>query len=293
VLLGLLAVTALLGGCGGGGPSSTASADGASSTETSSTSSTPSSSLPAAHSGTPIVYLLGGSSARESIVSDAAWATAVEQAGGPAVRAIDLGSTNETFLDDRRLLRAMDPARPTLLLVGINPSRYMWPVDKGKLDQPVTAEDQAALAGKTDVKHRYSVARIKSAAEKDALVSQWLAERYPQFRQNFKANEEQLGLLLEEAKAKGFEAAILELPMDLEAIGGRYDAPRAQYVDGAKAMARSAGVPYISFLDQLNLPSGDFYDLLHLVEPGREEWQARLSQEVAKLLNESGTGAAN
>ena len=57
------------------------------------------------------------------------------------------------------------------------------------------------------------------------------------------------------------------------------------------ASRAAAGIPYITFLDELDIPTGEFYDLLHLVEPGREKWQARLAEETAKLLNEDGTDA--
>ncbi len=254
----------------------------------------PSGSAPAAHPAdpsAPVVYLLGGSSARECVVGNAAWSQAIREAGGPRCRATDLGSTNETFLDDRRLVKVMKTNTPTLLLVGVSIGRYTSDVAPGRLDKPLPPEDVARLAGQTKLEHRYSVTHVKTPAEKEELVARWLSETYPRFRENYKANLEQLELLIEDAQAKGFRVAILELPMDLALIGDRFDAPREQYADDAERVARSYGVPYLSFLDELGLPNEDYYDLLHLVEPGREKWQARLSDEVAGLLDEYGMGA--
>ena len=36
--------------------------------------------------------------------------------------------------------------------------------------------------------------------------------------------------------------------------------------------------------------SGDFYDLFHMVEPGRVKWQLRLSKTVVSLLEHYGMG---
>ena len=62
---------------------------------------------PAAPQGTPVVYLLGGSSARECVVGNAAWSAEMKELGAGAVEAMDLGATNRSFSQDMAL-RARD-----------------------------------------------------------------------------------------------------------------------------------------------------------------------------------------
>ena len=45
----------------------------------------------------PVVVLLGGSAARESTISDAAWREQIERKGGPATLAWNMGSRNRTM----------------------------------------------------------------------------------------------------------------------------------------------------------------------------------------------------
>ena len=40
----------------------------------------------------------------------------------------------------------------------------------------------------------------------------------------------------------------------------------------------------MSFVSAAKLPNRDFYDLWHLVEPGRTVWQGLLSAKTAALL---------
>ena len=51
-----------------------------------------------------------------------------------------------------------------------------------------------------------------------------------------------------------------------------------------RALARVQGIPYVDFNRELALPSADFQDLSHLVEPGRVLWQKRLAEELVTLL---------
>ena len=73
--------------------------------------------------GTPGVYLLGGSSARESIVSGDALAAEIAQLGGPRVAACDLGSINQNFAESLAVVDNV-PDTPAWLLVGVNLGRF-------------------------------------------------------------------------------------------------------------------------------------------------------------------------
>lgn len=71
----------------------------------------------------PGLYLLGGSSARESIVSGDALAAEIAEIGGPRVAAFDLGSINQNFAESLSVVESV-PDTPAWLLVGINLGRF-------------------------------------------------------------------------------------------------------------------------------------------------------------------------
>jgi hypothetical protein len=71
----------------------------------------------------PSVYLLGGSSARESIVSEASLARRVERYGGPRIAVFNLGSMNQNFAQSLAVADSV-PDTPALLLIGVNPGRF-------------------------------------------------------------------------------------------------------------------------------------------------------------------------
>jgi lysophospholipase L1-like esterase len=73
--------------------------------------------------GTPGVYLLGGSSARDSIVSGDALAAEIERLGGPRVAAYDFGSINQDFAQSLAVVDNV-PDTPAWLLVGVNLGRF-------------------------------------------------------------------------------------------------------------------------------------------------------------------------
>ncbi len=72
---------------------------------------------------TPGLYLLGGSSARESIVGGDALAAEIEDLGGPRVAAYDLGSINQNFAESLAVVDSV-PDTPAWLLVGVNLGRF-------------------------------------------------------------------------------------------------------------------------------------------------------------------------
>ena len=72
---------------------------------------------------TPGLYLLGGSSARESIVGGDALAAEIEALGGPRVAAYDLGSMNQNFAESLAVVDSV-PDTPAWLLVGVNLGRF-------------------------------------------------------------------------------------------------------------------------------------------------------------------------
>ncbi|HEX5640927.1 MAG TPA: hypothetical protein VFZ86_01165 [Thermoleophilia bacterium] len=71
----------------------------------------------------PGLYLLGGSSARESIESGDALAAEIADLGGPRVAAHNLGSINQNFAQSLAVVDSV-PDTPAVLLVGVNLGRF-------------------------------------------------------------------------------------------------------------------------------------------------------------------------
>jgi hypothetical protein len=72
---------------------------------------------------TPGLYLVGGSSARESIVGGAALAAEIARDGGPRVTAYDLGSINQNFAESMAVVGSV-PRTGAWMLVGVNLGRF-------------------------------------------------------------------------------------------------------------------------------------------------------------------------
>ncbi|MBN2204676.1 MAG: hypothetical protein JW767_06610 [Thermoleophilia bacterium] len=284
----LAALAAALTGCGGGdaAPGATASSPAAASEpgaapEPATTAATGDPLPPAAQA----VYLLGGSAARECVESNAAWGAAIRAAGGPEVLAVDLGATNQSFSADRRLVRGMP--KGSVVLIGVSLGRYTSPPPRALGDKPLTAEARAALAGEVEIRHRYSEKRIQTDERKGEILELWLAERYELYRRNYEANHEELERLVRACRDRGLRVALLELPINLEFVGDRLDDPRERYLEDCRHLAAVSSVPFLSFVEEVGLRNTEFYDLMHLVEPGRQKWQVRLAEEVVALLDAS------
>jgi hypothetical protein len=104
--------------------------------------------------GTPCLYLLGGSSARESIVSGDALAAEIAQDGGPRVAAYDFGSLNQTFAESMAVVDTV-PDTPAWLLVGVNLGRFT-----------ATRQENAAQAGGREL-------LLRAPAIRDFVASRW------------------------------------------------------------------------------------------------------------------------
>ena len=235
------------------------------------------------------VYLLGGSSARECIVSNAGWADAIASHGGPLVRTRNLGASYQTFARDAQLVAAM-PEGPTLVLIGINVGRFTAE-PKAAVTSP-SAAARSAVASRAEVEHRYTIATIYSDGEKRRLAQRWVRERYPLFERNFAANMVTLRSLVAFCRKRGFTPVLLELPLDLPAAEGDLGPARDRFLAACRELAASDDVLFVSFLEEVAIPSAHFYDLFHLVGPGREVWQDRLAREVVGILATQKGGTA-
>jgi hypothetical protein len=109
--------------------------------------------------GTPGLYLLGGSSARESIVSGDALAAEIAALGGPRVAAYDLGSINQNFAQSLAVVDSA-PDTPAWLLVGVNLGRFT-----------ATEEQNAAQAEGREL-------LLESGGVQDFVSSEWGLQEY-------------------------------------------------------------------------------------------------------------------
>jgi len=134
------------------------------------------------------------------------------------------------------------------------------------------------------LQHHYTLHGIHTPRQKARMVAKWNAERYPVFHRNLAYNLAMLEQLVVRCKQRGVRAVIVELPFNEAAVRGRLDWAIAQYRVPVRALAREQGIPYVDFNRELALPSADFQDLSHLVEPGRVLWQKRLAEELVTLL---------
>ena len=230
----------------------------------------------------PVVCLLGGSAARESTIDDASWAAQVKQLGGPSVVAYNLGSRNRTLAQDVELIRAL-PKTPGIVYIGINVGRFTAPPSHPTIDLPEPAQSLPLYR-----QHQYSQRRILSDAKKRALLTKWLAERYPLFEKNYATSLQALDKLVAICRSRGLHPVLLELPRNQQLIGRALDAPVARFTTACRALARKRDVPWVSFVSAARVPNADFYDLWHLVEPGRVVWQRLLSENTVTLLDDYG-----
>lgn len=232
----------------------------------------------------PVVYLLGGSSARECTVDDAGWGAQIARKGVAGVSAFNLGSASQTYAQGLWLVQRA-PDVPTLVLIGVSVGRYT-PSYRAPRDGVAGAPgDRAAGArtgGRAYVQHRFRTAR--PLPEKRALVVKWLRERYPVFRARYADHAAVLPRLVAACTERGFRPVIVELPLDEKVVGVAWDAALHTYRRACREVAAEHHVPCVDFVSDIGLATADFHDLTHLIHSGRVKWQERLSRLVAGRL---------
>lgn len=226
----------------------------------------------------PLVLMLGSSTVRESTVSDASWAGAVRRKGGPRIAAYNLGSGNQTFDQNVRLVSFL-PRRPTIVFIGVDLIRFTAPRSTPSFGLP----SPAAVPSTYDP-HRYSVRRILTIARKHQLVQTWLRDRYPVFRRQFDYNLGRLEAVIRACLNRGLHPVLLDTPRNTPLIGHSFDAPIARCTASCKALAARFSIPFVRLVSAARFSNGDFYDLWHAVEPARSKWQPLLAAETVRLL---------
>ncbi|NLE21420.1 MAG: hypothetical protein GX624_01365 [Actinobacteria bacterium] len=235
----------------------------------------------------PVVYLLGGSAARECITTEPAWRAQIKRFGGGRVRAFNLGSSSQAFKHSLRIVRAA-PDVPTLVLIGLNVGRYTSiPPKSSALPAPSGGSRSARAAAVYD-SHRFHKGQQLSDAAKRELVRKWLRVKYPRFKKRYAGNAAVLRKLIAACQERGFHPVLVELPLNVRIVRHSWDGARKRYRRGARAAAEAAGIPYVNFVGRIGLKSSDFVDLSHFVESGRAKYQRRLSRVVVTRLKQYG-----
>ena len=240
--------------------------------------------LQAAPPDRPVVLLLGGSSARECTVDDRVWAAEIEALGGPPVIAYNFGCRHDTYALDREIARLLPEDMPAIVYIGINIGRFANAPASPKVQLPGPLIPPPAYA-----QHVYSIdKRVQSAATKRSYVDYWRKVRWPRFRARYQYNIGVLESVVRECLARGLRPVLVDLPRDLAIIGRSLDEPVATYKAGCKRISTKYRIPWLTFVRSAGLKSGDFFDLFHLVEPGRVKYQRLLSQKTVHLLEKYG-----
>jgi hypothetical protein len=230
----------------------------------------------------PLVLMIGSSIVRESTVSDASWAAQVHQRGGPLVTTHDLGSSNQSFAQDVKLVGYL-PSVPTIVFIGVDVVRFV----SAPVDPAVTLPAPSPVPAGYDP-HRYGSARILPDSQKRALVTNWMTNRFPVFSKNYSYNLGRLKKLVEACQARGLHPVLLDTPRNTAVIGQGFDKAVSRYRASCRQLAAKYNMPFVDMVATARFTSTDFYDLWHAVQPGRAKWQLLLSDQTVRLLQRYG-----
>ncbi len=234
----------------------------------------------------PVVVLLGGSAARECTVSDQSWRDQIVARGGPETLAWNLASGNRTMAQNVAVARALPRGAEVIVYVGVNLGSFTSAQRTASITLPSPAPTSSPSLQQP---HHYGTAAgILPTTEKRALVHAWRTDRYPVFTRNFDTSAAVLQTLVRVCLARGYKPVLFELPRNTAVIGSSLSAPTARFRDRCKALAAQYQIPWVSLVRAARLPNEAFYDLWHLVEPGRTVWQDLLSAKTAALLEKYG-----
>jgi hypothetical protein len=273
------------------------------------------------------VYLVGGSSAREALVGGPSLAADVARLGGSRIVAWNASTSNQDFAETLAIVDNV-PDSPTWVIVGVGPGRFTASpahseqevvgigllMTSSRLQRYVAEEyghytsaatilpgiftylggvvgDRFSSSGAARHEYeasKYTLERSYTPAQKDSMVATWFERAYPRFRANVAYNLAMLEQVVACAQERGLNVVLVELPLNREAVRGRFDQVLAMYQGPVRAMARERHVPYLDLEREHALPSSDFHDLVHLVEPGRARWQRRLAGELVALMARDG-----
>ena len=220
-----------------------------------------------------VVYLLGGSASRESIISEANWSQQLAALSGKATSAWVLSSKCQSFEEDRRLVTAL-PRQRGVVVINVGLSRFLT------AHKPSTVSHTAVRTQPPGgwYQHHYDLRFPLSLAVQRELVREWVRDRSRLFAPRYPAKLADLEAVVEACLSRGLHPVLLDMPLNVVAVGHAFDDARALYREGCKALAEEQGIPYLRFGSSIGLHANDFYDLWHLLPSGRATWQSKLSR---------------
>jgi len=232
----------------------------------------------------PVVLLLGGSSAREATIDDQDWAAQILDLGGPHVLTYNLGCKHDTFTLDREVVKLLPQDMPAIVYIGINLGRFCNAPSSPSVDLP-----DPAIPPDVYSQHVYSAdKRIQSASLKRYYVRSWLTKRRPEFNAHYSSNIAVLDGVVKTCQERGLYPVLVDLPRDLPIIGRSFDAQVNKYKAGCRRVAAKYQIPWLTFVAAARFVDRDFFDIFHLVEPGRTKYQRLLSEKTVRLLDKYG-----
>jgi hypothetical protein len=222
-----------------------------------------------------VVYLFGGSAARESVISESSWAAQVRAVSGGSAVTYVISSRCQTYVEDTIIVNQLPEGRG-VALISVGPTRFTM------LHEPASVPQDSARSWPPGpwFQHHYDRSPSLSGAEKRNLVQAWVQDRYGVFLSRYPDRLIELDTLVQACLARGLRPVLLEMPLNLPVIGHAFDDARVTYQTGCLELAAKYDIDYVRFVSDLGLRGTDFYDLQHLLPSGRSKWQARLSQEL-------------
>lgn len=224
-----------------------------------------------------VVYLLGGSASRESVVSESDWAAQLSRLTGTSVRTFVLSTGCQTFEEDRMIVNALPRYRGSVL-ISVGTSRFI-------MEHPPDVIPRYSVRRNPPeswYQHHYDTKTPLSHAAKRSLVRDWVENSYPKFQGRLEAKLAELEQVIQACKARGLRCALLDMPLNVPVVGDDFDEALTAYRQACLALAGQYGIGYIRFVSGIGLKGSEFYDLQHLLKSGRAKWQARLSREVLR-----------
>jgi len=230
----------------------------------------------------PLVVLLGGSSQRSSTVSDLSLTRQIRARTGYRMVAFNLGSKERLLTTDRRLVGLLPDVHP-LVYIGVNMGRFC----QGLGDPAVRLPDPSSQAPAPGQRSPQAIDPLGDS-RKCQMVAEWMQERWPAFRKNYRHELGVLESAVKFSQAQGQHPVIIDLPRNMTIMGHQLDRPLDLYHAGCRAIARRNHIPYIQFQGKVGLGNKDFRDLWHLLPQSRIRWQTQLAATTAVLMKRYG-----
>jgi hypothetical protein len=224
-----------------------------------------------------VVYLLGGSATRESVTSESGWAAQLSRLTGKPTTAFVCATSCQTFVEDALIAKSLPKDRGTVLL-SVGTSRFIMLHEPASLPQ-YSIRRTPPLPW---YQHHYAARTSLPYKDKRRLVATWVDVSYPLSQERCQDRLAELAAAIDACQARGLRVALLNMPLNLAVVGHAFDDALATYKKGCQDLADEQGIQYLDFVSSVRLTGTDYFDLQHLLPPGRARWQRRLSLELLR-----------